>query len=62
MHVVTLDPVTVYGINRAIATTDAFLAIPVDALGTEYINLGYGNGFVGIFVGIAKIELEKRKQ
>ncbi|MEZ6032636.1 MAG: DUF4114 domain-containing protein [Planctomycetaceae bacterium] len=44
VHVVTQDPVTVYGLNRAVNTTDAFLALPVDALGTEYINLGYNNG------------------
>ncbi|MEZ6061266.1 MAG: putative Ig domain-containing protein [Planctomycetaceae bacterium] len=44
VHVVTQDDVTVYGLNRAVNTTDAFLALPVDALGTEYINLGYNNG------------------
>ena len=43
MHVVAQDPVTVYGLNRAVNTTDAFLALPVDSLGSEYINLGYGN-------------------
>ncbi|MCA9191301.1 MAG: hypothetical protein KDB03_06055 [Planctomycetales bacterium] len=43
VHVVAQDPVTVYGINRAVNTTDAFLALPIDSLGTEYIDLGYGN-------------------
>ncbi|MCA9127050.1 MAG: putative Ig domain-containing protein [Planctomycetales bacterium] len=43
VHVVAQDPVTVYGINRAVNTTDAFLALPLDSLGTEYLNLGYGN-------------------
>lgn len=43
VHVLAQDPVTVYGINRAVNTTDAFLALPIHSLGTEYINLGYGN-------------------
>ncbi|MCA9130812.1 MAG: IgGFc-binding protein, partial [Planctomycetales bacterium] len=43
VHIVALDPVTVYGISRAVNTTDAFLALPVDSLGKEYIDLGYGN-------------------
>lgn len=45
IHVVAEDPVTVYGINRAVNTTDAFLALPVDSLGTEYVNLGFQNTF-----------------
>ena len=43
IHVTAGADVTVYGLNRATATTDAFLGLPVDALGTEYINLGYKN-------------------
>lgn len=35
--------VTVYGLNRVQFTTDAFLGLPVDILGTDYINLGYRN-------------------
>jgi len=35
------DDVTVYGINQRLTVTDAFLAIPVDALGTEYIVQSY---------------------
>ena len=41
IHVTAGAEVTVYGLNREAATTDAFLGLPVDALGTEYINLGY---------------------
>ena len=48
VHVVALDPITVYGINRAINTSDAFLALPVDSLGRDYLNLGYGNSFASI--------------
>ena len=43
IHVVSAAEVTVYGLNRIQATTDAFLGLPTDILGTEYINLGYKN-------------------
>ena len=42
IHVSSAAEVTVYGLNRARYTTDAFLGLPADILGTEYINLGYG--------------------
>ncbi|WP_422925495.1 putative Ig domain-containing protein [Singulisphaera sp. PoT] len=42
VHIVADDPVTVYGLNTAQATTDAFLALPVDSLGTRYVNMAYG--------------------
>ena len=35
------DEVTVYGLNRIQATTDAYLGLPVDVLGTEHIVLGW---------------------
>lgn len=41
IHVVAQDNVTVYGLNLEQYTTDAFLALPVDALGLEYMALGY---------------------
>lgn len=44
VHVVANEEVTVYGLNRAQSTTDAFLALPTDSLGTEYLNLTYRNG------------------
>ena len=43
IHVTADDEVTVYGLNQAGATTDAFLGLPTDILGTDYINLGYRN-------------------
>ncbi|WP_205502487.1 PA14 domain-containing protein [Rufibacter psychrotolerans] len=43
IHVVSQQEVTVYGLNRQQFTTDAFLALPTNILGTEYINLGYKN-------------------
>ncbi len=48
IHVVTNHPVAVYGLDLAISTSDAFLALPVSSLGTEYINLGYENTFASI--------------
>jgi len=43
IHVTALSEVTVYGINRIQATTDAYLGLPTDILGTEYVVLGYKN-------------------
>ncbi|WP_299700520.1 PKD domain-containing protein [uncultured Pontibacter sp.] len=43
IHITANNDVTVYGLNRKQASTDAFLALPTDILGTEYINLGYKN-------------------
>ena len=43
IHIVAGKEVTVYGLNRYTATTDAYLALPTDILGTSYINLGYKN-------------------
>jgi hypothetical protein len=41
IHVTAQAEVTVYGLNRATFTTDAYLGLPTDILGTEYIVLGY---------------------
>lgn len=43
VHVMAQDEITVYGLNRVQFTTDAFLGLPTDILGTEYIVLGFGN-------------------
>jgi hypothetical protein len=43
VHITADNEVTVYGLNQRDSTTDAFLGLPVDILGTEYINLGYEN-------------------
>jgi pyrimidine deaminase RibD-like protein len=43
IHVTSTEEVTVYGLNRVQATTDAFLGLPTDILGTAYLNLGYKN-------------------
>jgi hypothetical protein len=43
VHVTADQEVTVYGLNRRDSTTDAFIGLPTDILGTDYINLGYAN-------------------
>lgn len=43
IHVTALDEVSVYGLNHLNPTSDAFLGLPTDILGTEYINIGYLN-------------------
>ena len=43
IHVTANDPVSVYGLNRELATTDAFLGLPTTALGQDYVNLTYKN-------------------
>ncbi len=46
VHITSGKEITIYGLNRIQATTDAFLALPTDILGTSYINLGYSNSVV----------------
>ena len=41
IHVTANAEVVVYGLNRITFTTDAYLGLPVDILGTEYIVLSY---------------------
>ncbi|MBS1551707.1 MAG: T9SS type A sorting domain-containing protein [Bacteroidetes bacterium] len=54
IHVTALNEVTVYGLNRKQFTTDAFLGLPVDILGTDYIVMAWGNNNVvpGTLFGI----------
>ncbi len=41
IHVTAADEVSVYGLNRVPASTDAFMALPVDVLTSEYFVLGW---------------------
>jgi len=43
IHVTAVNEVTVYGLNRIPASTDAYLGLPTDILGTEYLALGFRN-------------------
>ncbi len=44
IHVEADDEVTIYGLHRRSASTDAYLGLPVDILGTEYICPSYHGG------------------
>ncbi len=41
VHIVSDADITVYALNQYRYTTDAFLVLPVDTLGVEYINVSY---------------------
>ncbi len=43
IHVVSQQPVTVYGLNQRAFTSDAFLGLPVNTLGTDHLVLTYSN-------------------
>ena len=50
INITSVDPVTVYGLNAFAATTDAYLALPVNTLGLDYRIITYkstilGNGY-----------------
>jgi hypothetical protein len=42
VHIVSDQPIAVYGLNRRYQTTDTYLAYPVNVLGTAYRAVGYG--------------------
>jgi RHS repeat-associated protein len=41
IHITAQNEVAVYGLSAQLATTDAYLGLPVSMLGTDYIVLGY---------------------
>ncbi|WP_049805137.1 immunoglobulin-like domain-containing protein [Stigmatella aurantiaca] len=43
IHVTAGEEIAVYGLNRVKASTDAFLGLPTDILGTDYLALGFKN-------------------
>ncbi|RYE12218.1 MAG: Ig-like domain-containing protein, partial [Sphingobacteriales bacterium] len=45
IHITATTEVTVYGMNAATATTDAFLGFPIDAIGMSYYVMGYNRDF-----------------
>lgn len=56
IHVTAQAEVTVYGLNRATFSSDAYLGLPADILGTDYIVLGYsGSGPELAIVGTADV-------
>lgn len=45
INITSAAPITVYGLNRAPATTDGFLGLPETVLGTSYLVMAYGTTF-----------------
>jgi len=45
IHITSDNPVTVYAMNQRNESSDAYLALPVDALGTDYYVMGYTRDF-----------------
>ena len=43
IHVISQSPVSVYGLNKRHSTSDAFLGLPVSALGMDHYVLTYSN-------------------
>jgi hypothetical protein len=43
IHVTAANDVTVYGVNYITATADAFMGLPTDVLGTDYVVMTYKN-------------------
>lgn len=43
IHITANEEVVIYGLNRIPYTTDAYLGLPTDILGTEYVVLAYMN-------------------
>lgn len=41
IHITCADEIAVYGLNQKHATTDAYLALPVDILNTDYLVMSY---------------------
>ncbi len=47
-HITATSDVTVYGLNQGYLTSDAFLALPVNALGREYRIMAYSSDGQGV--------------
>ncbi len=56
IHVTSGNEVTVYGLNRASFTSDAYLGLPTDILGTEYFALGHSGGSGEFFAVVATVD------
>lgn len=50
IHITSEQEVSVYAINQRGATTDAYLGLPVDILGTEYLVLAHDSPHGGSFI------------
>ena len=48
IHVTATAPVSVNGLSKVEFTSDGYLALPLDVLGTNHYVLAYGNSFTGM--------------
>ena len=55
IHIISLDPIAVYGLNHRPASTDAYLALPVSSLGLDYRILTYETTFSGSGTGFSVV-------
>jgi hypothetical protein len=55
IRVISYDPVSLYGLNLLTATSDAYLALPVIALGIDYRILSYNGAISGNGSGFAVV-------
>ncbi|MEW5869153.1 MAG: PKD domain-containing protein [Chloroflexota bacterium] len=65
IHITAGAEVTVYGMNRASVSTDAFTALPTDALGTNYLAMAYTSGAMAWYGGssqFAVVAVEENTQ
>ena len=52
IHITSNNEVSVYGLNQIPFTTDAYLGLPTDVLGIDYLVMTYAAGFSGCDFGI----------
>lgn len=48
VHVVASEPVGVYGLSQVQYTSDGYMGLPTEVLGTQYIVVGYSNVHTGV--------------
>src|SRR3972149_87298 len=48
VHLTSLDKIVVYGMNRQLNTTDGFLVMPTETLGTHYKAMTYNFGQINL--------------
>jgi len=55
VHITSDNPISVYGLNRRFQTTDTYLGLPTNVLGTEYRVMGYdvSEGLMSHFAVVA---------
>ncbi len=62
IHVTSTDDISVYGLNQMKFTTDAYLALPVDALGKQYVVSGWQSSSAGQYSQATLVASEDNTQ